>query len=105
MWRTVLGPESLLTSAGCGPERLAACCAAQRVPDDGDGIVLRGDFGPWYSPDTKECHLDRSHAKALLARVLDTYHETFGKQLAEVFLHYRVSITPEEYAGFLDACP
>ena len=82
-----------------------ACCAAQMFLDDGDGIVLRGDFGPWYSPETREFHLNPTAAKSLLTRVLNTYRETSGKVLKEVFLHYRISINDEEYEGFRDACP
>ena len=37
-----------------------ACCAAQMFLDDGDGVVFRSEFGPWYSPETRwRCHLDR----------------------------------------------
>lgn len=82
-----------------------ACCAAQMFLDDGDGIVLRGDFGPWYSSESREFHLTGQAAKNLLSKVLTTYRETFGKPLREVFLHYRISINDEEYAGFRAACP
>lgn len=82
-----------------------ACCAAQMFLDDGDGIVLRGDFGPWYSAESREFHLTRKAAKDLLSKVLTTYRETFGKPLKEVFLHYRISINDEEFSGFSAACP
>jgi len=82
-----------------------ACCAAQMFLDDGDGIVLRGDFGPWFSQETKQFHLTRPAARSLLSRVLETYSKTHGKPLKEVFLHYRISLEDEEYGGFLDAIP
>lgn len=82
-----------------------ACCAAQMFLDSGDGVVLRSDFGPWYSPRTKQMHLSGSEARKLLRRVLSTYHDQEGKPLKEVFLHYRSSINSEEYEAFKFACP
>jgi len=73
--------------------------------DTGDGIVFKGEFGPWYSPDDKQCHLDRSNAQNLLAGALKTYAEQGGEQLSEIFLHSRSTINAEEFAGYRDACP
>jgi hypothetical protein len=93
------------------PERASAsrsktaCCAAQMFLDTGDGIVFKGEFGPWYSPDTKEYHLDRDAAQQLLTGVLDTYAKLGGKPLTEIFLHSRSSIYDEEFAGYSKACP
>lgn len=82
-----------------------ACSAAQMFLDDGDGVVFKGETGPWYSPETKQCHLDRNAAKGLLEGVLEKYAEEHGKPLEEVFLHSRSRIDEEEWRGFLDACP
>jgi len=82
-----------------------ACSAAQMFLDDGDGIVFLGDYGPWYSPDSKQCHLSRLAAKRLLAGVLQTYEEQHGKALREVFLHCRSAIDDEEWRGYQEACP
>lgn len=82
-----------------------ACCAAQMFLDSGDGIVLRSNIGPWYSPDTNEFHLSKREASELLTRVLNTYQEQKGKPLREVFLHYRSEINSEEYEAFKSACP
>lgn len=82
-----------------------ACSAAQMFLSDGDGIVFMGDTGPWYSPDTKQCHLSRNAAKRLLAGVLTTYEQEHGKTLTEVFLHCRSQIDDDEWQGFFDACP
>lgn len=82
-----------------------ACCAAQMFLDTGDGVVIRGDFGPWFSPSTGQLHIDRRAAQNLLTKVLDTYALLEGKPLKEVFLHYRTSINDEEYDGFKSACP
>jgi hypothetical protein len=82
-----------------------ACSAAQMFLDDGDGIVFLGDYGPWYSPKLKQCHLSRSAAQHLLAGVLKTYEEQHGKALSEVFLHCRSTIDEEEWRGYQEACP
>jgi hypothetical protein len=73
--------------------------------DTGDGVVFRGQYGPWYSPEKNEYHLNRESARTLLRGVLDTYHEQGGKQLKEIFLHSRSSISLEEFEGYSEACP
>ena len=82
-----------------------ACSAAQMFLNDGDGIVFMGDIGPWYSPDTKQCHLTRDAARRLLKGVLETYEQEHGHTLTEVFLHCRSRIDEDEWKGFLEACP
>jgi hypothetical protein len=82
-----------------------ACCAAQMFLDDGDGVVIRGEIGPWFSPEKGQFHLTRSAAKELLKKVLDTYSELEGKPLREIFLHYRAFISVKEFEGFRSACP
>jgi hypothetical protein len=86
-----------------GPK--TACCAAQMFLDTGDGIVFLGEYGPWYSPEKNQFHLDRDGAKKLLGGILKTYAELDGKPLTEVFLHCRSSISREEFEGFREACP
>jgi len=81
-----------------------ACCAAQMFLDTGDGVVLRSEFGPWYSPETKQLHLNSEEARELLRRVLSTYNALEGKPLREVFLHYRSSINDDEYRAFSSVC-
>ena len=82
-----------------------ACSAAQMFLDTGDGVVVRGDFGPWYSEKNNEFHLTKEAAKLLLKKVLSTYESLEGKPLKEVFLHYRAWLNDEEYQGFKSACP
>jgi len=82
-----------------------ACCAAQMFLDTGDGVVIRGDYGPWFSAETHQFHLSRKAANSLLSKVLNTYAELEGQPLREVFLHYRASLNDEEYEGFKSACP
>ncbi len=82
-----------------------ACCAAQMFLDTGDGVVFRGEFGPWYSPETGEFHLTREMARLLLQGVIETYARQGGKTLKEVFLHARSGFTEEELHGYQEACP
>lgn len=83
-----------------------ACCAAQMFLDDGDGVVIRGEIGPWFSPERGQFHLTRPAARELLAKVLKTYSELGGrKPLREIFLHYRAFINAKEFEGFRSACP
>jgi hypothetical protein len=82
-----------------------ACCAALMFLSDGDGIVFRGEHGPWWSPERKQFHLPREAAYELLSGALETYREFDGRPLTEVFLHARSGIDWEEYEGFRDACP
>jgi hypothetical protein len=82
-----------------------ACCAAQMFLDSGDGIVFLGEFGPWYAPESKQCHLTKDAAKSLLSGVLKTYRELEGKPLTEIFLHSRSEIDDDEFAGYKEACP
>src|SRR4029077_2362868 len=82
-----------------------ACCAAQMFLDSGDGIVFLGEYGPWYSAESKQFHLTPNAAENLLRGVLKTYAELEGKPLREVFLHCRSSISNEEFEGYRRACP
>ena len=82
-----------------------ACCAAQMFLDSGDGIVFVGEFGPWYSEESKEFHLTKEAAKELLAGTIAAYKQQDGRELKEVFLHSRSGISREEFEGFSEACP
>ena len=86
-------------------EEKTACCAAQMFLDTGDGVVIRGEYGKWYSEATHQFHLSKGAARDLLSQVLSTYSSLHGKPLREVFLHYRASINDIEYEGFKSACP
>lgn len=81
-----------------------ACCAAQMFLSDGDGVVFRGALGPWYNPDTKQCHLDRSAARNLVTMVLDEYRQAHPDDPLELFIHAKSSFAGEEWAGFEEAC-
>ena len=81
-----------------------ACCAAQMFLSTGDGVVFLGEYGPWYSPESKQFCLPRHVARQLLTGVLQTYVEQEGKDMEEVFLHSRSTISAEEFAGYREAC-
>lgn len=82
-----------------------ACCAAQMFLNTGDGVVFLGDFGPWYSPQSKQFRLTKAAARSLLEGTLRTYEELEGKPLTEIFLHSRSGISQEEFEGYQEACP
>jgi hypothetical protein len=82
-----------------------ACCAAQMFLNTGDGIVFLGEYGPWYSADTNQFHLTPDAANNLLKGVLDTYRSQGGKELTEIFLHSRSTISAKEFEGYKKACP
>lgn len=81
----------------------AACCGAQMFLDSGDGLVFRGDVGPWYREGEGTYHLKREAASKLIEKALRTYVEKKGKQPAELFIHGKVRFNSEEWAGFEDA--
>ena len=89
---------------GAKTNRSTACCAAQMFLDTGDGVVFRGEFGPWYSEHTGEFHLKRESARFLLEGVLKAYAEQDGRELKEVFLHSRSGFNEDELKGYADAC-
>ena len=82
-----------------------ACCAAQMFLDSGDGVVFRGNIGPWYNPDTKEFHIRATDAQNLLRQSLDSFKERNPQHLfpSEVFIHARTNFDDEEWNGFLAA--
>lgn len=80
-----------------------ACCAAQMFLDSGDGLVFRGDVGPWYNPDTNEYHLQRESAKELLKKGLATFKKFNGIEPKEIFIHGRTFFNYEEWSGFEEA--
>ena len=45
-----------------------ACCAAQMFLDSGDGMVFRGNVGPWWNPKTKEFHLSKQDALSMVSQ-------------------------------------
>lgn len=86
------------------PDPLAACCAAQMFLDSGDGIVFKGDVGPWYGGRKGEFHLKRRSAQELIKIALDSYKDKRGGEAPkELFIHGKVRFNDEEWQGFKSA--
>lgn len=80
-----------------------ACCAAQMFLDSGDGMVFRGNLGPWYNPITKEYHLKKKDSFELLTQSLDAFKEKSGFYPEQIFIHARTNFDDEEWEGFTSA--
>ena len=80
-----------------------ACSAAQMFLDSGDGVVFRGNIGPWISKDEKTFHLDRKSAYDLLSIAINSYKQKHGNYPKELFIHGRAAFTDDEWGGFKDA--
>lgn len=80
-----------------------ACSAAQMFLDSGDGVVFRGNIGPWMSQDEKTYHLDKSSAKQLLSIALESYKINHGNYPKELFIHGRANFSDDEWSGFSEA--
>ncbi|TVM03355.1 MAG: hypothetical protein CV087_05675 [Candidatus Brocadia sp. WS118] len=82
-----------------------ACCAAQMFLDSGDGMVFRGNIGPWYNPITKEFHLSKEDAFDLLSKSLEAFKlkSPNNKYPEEVFIHARTYFDDDEWEGFQEA--
>lgn len=80
-----------------------ACCAAQMFLTNGDGVVFRGALGPWFQPDTREFHLDRSAARDLVRMVIGEYKRLHMQPPQELFIHAQSAFSHTEWSGFEDA--
>ena len=81
-----------------------ACCAAQMFLDSGDGLVFRGNIGPWYNPKNKQYHLSKESAYELLEKALRTFYQKKGQYPKEIFIHAKTYFNEEEWSGFVEAC-
>lgn len=82
-----------------------ACCGAQMFLDSGDGLVFKGAMGPWYSNETREFHLPRTEARALMSNLLQSYCDEHKREPTELFIHGRTRFSDEEWTGFREAVP
>jgi hypothetical protein len=80
-----------------------ACCAAQMFLDHGDGMVFKGNIGPWWIEEKKEFHLKKKDAKELIEKSLETYSKEFGNYPKELFIHAKTYFDDEEWEGFTEA--
>ncbi|MBX7174974.1 MAG: hypothetical protein K1X72_28615 [Pyrinomonadaceae bacterium] len=88
-----------LTSA----DPCSACCAAQMFLDSGDGIVFKGNVGPWRVPGTGDFHLKPKAAEQLIDQAVNSYRDKFGEPPRELFIHGKVNFNDEEWSGFTKA--
>ena len=80
-----------------------ACCAAQMFLDSGDGMVFRGNVGPWYNPKTKEFHLSQKDAFDIISQSLEAFKSSSGMYPKEIFIHAKTFFENEEWSGFIEA--
>lgn len=82
-----------------------ACCAAQMFLDSGDGMVFRGNIGPWYNLKTKEFHITKKDAFELLSMSLESCKEKSDTKEfpEEIFIHAKTGFDDEEWEGFSEA--
>jgi len=82
-----------------------ACCAAQMFLDSGDGMVFRGNIGPWFNPKLKEFHITKDDAFSLLSMALEAYKAKSpeNEYPKEIFIHAKTYFDDEEWEGFADA--
>lgn len=82
----------------------SACCAAQMFLDSGDGVVFKGNVGPWYVPTTKDFHLTTNAAFELMDKAISSYKTKHGgSPPSELFVHGKVRFQDPEWAGFCEA--
>ena len=80
-----------------------ACCAAQMFLDSGDGMVFRGNVGPWWNPKTKEFHLRTKDAREMIDQSIQSYFNQFNNYPKEIFIHAKTYFNDEEWTGFEEA--
>lgn len=82
-----------------------ACCAAQMFLDSGDGMVFRGNIGPWYNPETKEYHISKNDALNLISQSLEAFKAKLGngKYPKQIFIHAKTYFDDDEWEGFSEA--
>jgi hypothetical protein len=82
----------------------AACCAAQMFLDSGDGVVFKGNVGPWLTRKRGHFHLTTNAASLLLSQAIKSYKSKHGGNPPEqLFVHGRVRFDEPEWNGFLEA--
>lgn len=82
-----------------------ACCAAQMFLDSGDGVVFKGNNGPWYTGRRGEFHVDHDSARDLVRKAIETYKAKHPskKPPTELFIHARTKFNDDEWRGFIEA--
>jgi len=82
----------------------AACCSAQMFLDSGDGVVFKGNVGPWMTGKRGHFHLTTNAAYQLLSQAIESYKSKHdGNPPEQLFVHGRVRFDEPEWNGFLEA--
>lgn len=84
-------------------EDKTACCAAQMFLDSGDGMVFKGNVGPWYNPANREYHLSRENAKELIEKAIEGFLAKNNEMPKEIFIHAKTYFDQDEWEGFSEA--
>jgi hypothetical protein len=82
-----------------------ACCGAQMFLDSGDGMVLKGAVGSWYSEETREFHLSKEVAKEIMEKIVNAYFSVNSAYPQEIFIHGQVRFNDDEWSGFREGSP
>lgn len=83
----------------------SAACAAQVFLKSGDAVAFLGQFGPWYSPETRQFQLTREAARDLMEGTLNTFLTQYHERPEQVFVHCHSEISEEEFQAFQAGCP
>ncbi|MCI0537558.1 MAG: hypothetical protein L0Z50_20280, partial [Verrucomicrobiales bacterium] len=86
------------------PNPQAACCAAQMFLDSGDGVVFKGNVGPWMTGKRGHFHLTTHAAYELLNQAIESYKSKHDRNSPdELFVHGKIRFQEPEWNGFLEA--
>jgi hypothetical protein len=80
-----------------------ACCAAQMFLDSGDGMVFRGNVGPYWNKETSEFHLLKQDAIQLISQSMEAFWDRFKFYPTEMFIHAKTYFDDNEWEGFEEA--
>jgi hypothetical protein len=80
-----------------------ACCAAQMFLDSGDGMVFRGNVGPYWNKETNEFHLPKQDAIQMISQSMEAFYDRFGFYPEEIFIHAKTYFDDNEWEGFEEA--
>jgi hypothetical protein len=88
-----------------GPIELNACCGAQMFLTSGDGMVFKGQLGPWHSTDTGEFHVSKAVAARIGNGVFTAYERQLGRRPKQIVFHGRTRFNDNEWEGFKEGVP
>lgn len=82
-----------------------ACCAAQMFLNSGDGVVFKGNNGPWYTGRRGDFHVDQESASDLIRKAICSYKskDPENKAPKELFIHAKTKFNGAEWQGFTSA--